>query len=47
MERILLVGGTMLVIGLALAGVVALVTSYGTNFEMWQDRLVAWVEGHL
>ena len=45
MERILLVGGIMLAIGLALGGVYVVLTSYGTTFEMFEDRVTGWLEG--
>ena len=43
MERILLVGGAMLVIGIALAAVVVLVTAYGATFEMVEDSVSGWL----
>ncbi|HUI19794.1 MAG TPA: hypothetical protein VLZ74_01935 [Methylocella sp.] len=46
MERVLVVGGIMLVVGIALAGVVVVLTSFGQSFEMVEDHVVGWLEGH-
>jgi hypothetical protein len=43
MERILLVGGAMLAVGIALAAVVVLVTTYGATFEMVEDSVSGWL----
>jgi hypothetical protein len=43
MDRILLVGGAMLVVGIALAGVFVLLSSYGNSFEMLEDTIVHWL----
>jgi hypothetical protein len=41
MDRVLLVGGAMLLVGIALAGVFVIVSSYGMTLEMVEDRVVA------
>ncbi|HUZ91809.1 MAG TPA: hypothetical protein VMU78_07915 [Methylocella sp.] len=43
MDRILLVGGTMLAVGIALAGVFVILSSYGNSFEMIEDTVVRWL----
>ena len=43
MERILLVGGAMLAVGIALAAVVVLLTAHGATFEMFEDFVSGWL----
>jgi hypothetical protein len=43
MERVLLIGGAMLAVGIALVAVWVIITSYGTTFEMIEDRASAWL----
>ena len=43
MDRILLVGGAMLVVGIALAGVWVMLSSYGNSFEMLEDTVARWL----
>ena len=43
MDRILLIGGAMLAVGIALAAVFFLVARYPTTFEMLQDSVVGWL----
>jgi hypothetical protein len=43
MERILLTGGAMIVVGMALAAVYFLIASYGTTFEVLEDSVVRWL----
>lgn len=43
MDRILLVGGAMLAVGLGLAGVWFIIFNYGSSFEMFQDNVVRWL----
>ena len=43
MDRILLVGGAMIAIGLAMGAVFFLVARYPTTFEMLQDSVVGWL----
>jgi hypothetical protein len=43
MDRILLIGGTMVAVGIALAAVFVLVARYGTTFEMIEDTVVRWL----
>jgi hypothetical protein len=45
MDRILLVGGTMLVVGLVLAGVFVVLSAYGNSFEIIEDTVVRWLGG--
>ena len=47
MERVLLIGGAMLVVGIALVAVWVIITSYGTTFEMIEDRASGWLGGVL
>ncbi len=43
MDRILLTGGIMVAVGIALAAVFMLVARYGTTFEMLEDSVVRWL----
>jgi hypothetical protein len=43
MDRILLTGGAMVAVGIALAAVFVLIARYGTTFEMIQDSVVRWL----
>jgi hypothetical protein len=43
MDRVLLVGGAMLLVGLALAGVFVIVSFYGASFETFEDHVVGWL----
>jgi len=43
MERLMLVGGVCLAVGLALAGVFVILTSYGSSFEAIEDTVVRWL----
>ncbi|MDQ6703890.1 MAG: hypothetical protein M3Z96_12795 [Pseudomonadota bacterium] len=43
MDRILLIGGAMVAVGIALAAVFVLVTHYGTTFEMIEDSAARWL----
>ena len=43
MERILLTGGAMVVVGIMLAAAFFLVARYGTTFEMLEDSVVRWL----
>jgi hypothetical protein len=43
MERLLLVGGILLAVGLAMAGVFVILTSYGSSFEAIEDTIVGWL----
>ncbi|TPV98005.1 MAG: hypothetical protein USCAAHI_02572 [Beijerinckiaceae bacterium] len=45
MERVLLVGGAMVAVGITLVAVWVLITSYGTTFEMVEDHVTGWLEG--
>lgn len=45
MERILLVGGILLAVGLAMSVVIVVLTSYGTSFETFEDKVTGWFEG--
>jgi hypothetical protein len=43
MGRVLLTGGAMVLVGIALAAVYFLVVSYGTTFEGLEDSVVRWL----
>jgi hypothetical protein len=43
MDRILLTGGAMVAVGIALAAVFVLIARYGTTFEMIEDSVVRWL----
>jgi hypothetical protein len=43
MDRILLTGGAMVAVGIALAAVFILVARYGATFEMIEDTVVRWL----
>jgi hypothetical protein len=43
MDRVLLIGGAMVVVGLALAAAYMFVARYGTTFEMLEDSVVRWL----
>jgi hypothetical protein len=43
MDRILLTGGAMVAVGIALAAVFVLLARYGTTFEMIEDSVVRWL----
>jgi hypothetical protein len=43
MDRILLTGGAMVAVGIALAAVFLLIARYGTTFEMIEDTVVRWL----
>jgi hypothetical protein len=43
MERILLTGFAMVVVGIALAAAYFLVARYSTTFEMLEDSIVRWL----
>ena len=44
MDRVLLVGGAMLLVGLALAGIFVVVSKYGATLEMFEDTITAWLD---
>ena len=43
MERVLLTGFAMVGVGIALAAVYLVLTSYGTAFEMFEDNVARWL----
>ena len=43
MDRILLTGGAMVAVGIALAAVYVLVARYGATFETIEDTVVRWL----
>ncbi|MGI8569834.1 MAG: hypothetical protein ACR2KT_12595 [Methylocella sp.] len=43
MDRILLIGGAMVAVGIALAAVFMLVARHGATFEMLEDSVVRWI----
>ncbi len=43
MDKILLTGGLMIAVGIALAAIFFLVVRYKTTFEMLQDSVVRWL----
>ena len=43
MERVLLTGFAMVGVGIALAVVYLVLTSYGTAFEMFEDNVARWL----
>jgi hypothetical protein len=43
MDRILLIGGAMLAVGIVLAAAFIFVARYGTTFEMLEDTVVRWL----
>jgi hypothetical protein len=43
MDRILLTGGAMVAVGIALAAVFVLIARYGKTFEMIEDSVVRWL----
>ncbi len=43
MDRVLLIGGAMVAVGIALAVVYVVLTSYGTAFEMFEDNVARWL----
>jgi hypothetical protein len=45
MDRILLIGGAMLAVGIALASFVVFIFYHGEKFEMIEDTVVRWLGG--
>jgi hypothetical protein len=45
MDRILVVGGTMMAVGVALAGFWFFIFYHGTTFERIEDTVVRWLGG--
>ncbi len=45
MDRILIVGGTMMAVGIALAGFWVMIFYHGEKFEMIEDTVVRWLGG--
>ncbi len=43
MDRVLLIGGTMVAVGIVLAAAFIFVARYGTTFEMLEDTVVRWI----
>ena len=43
MDRILLIGGAMVAVGIVLAAAFLFVARYGTTFEMLEDSVVHWI----
>ncbi len=43
MDRILLIGGAMFAVGIALAAAFIFVARYATTFEMLEDTVVGWL----
>lgn len=43
MDRVLLVGGAMLLVGLAMAGVWVVIYTSGDRFEIIEDTVVRWL----
>ena len=43
MDRILLTGGAMVLVGIVLAAAFILVARYGATFEMIEDSVVRWL----
>ena len=43
MDRILLIGGAMLAVGIVLAAAFIFVARYGATFEMIEDSVVRWL----
>jgi len=43
MDRVLLIGGAMVAVGILLAAAFMLVARYGTTFEMLEDSVVRWL----
>jgi len=43
MDRILLIGGAMVAVGIVLAAAFMFVARYGTTFEMLEDTVVRWI----
>lgn len=43
MDKILLTGGAMIAVGIALGAIFFLVVRYKTTFEMLQDSVVRWL----
>ncbi|HEY8098691.1 MAG TPA: hypothetical protein VIE65_21705 [Methylobacter sp.] len=43
MDRILLIGGAMVAVGLVLAAAFIFVARYATTFEMLEDTVVNWL----
>jgi hypothetical protein len=43
MDRILLIGGAMVAVGIVLAAAFLFVARYGTTFEMLEDSVVRWI----
>ncbi|HXW69958.1 MAG TPA: hypothetical protein VEK34_00690 [Methylocella sp.] len=44
MDRVMMVGGAMLLVGLGLAVVFVVLTNYASSFEMFQDNITRFVE---
>ncbi|MGQ0445345.1 MAG: hypothetical protein ACT4O2_09525 [Beijerinckiaceae bacterium] len=44
MERILLTGGAMILVGIVLAAFYFLIVSYGSTFEALEDSVVRWLD---
>ena len=45
MERVLLVAGAMVAVGITLVAFWVLITFYGTTLEMVEDHVAGWLEG--
>jgi hypothetical protein len=43
MERVLFIGAAMFAVGIVLVAVWVILTSYGTTFEMFEDRVSGWL----
>jgi hypothetical protein len=43
MDRILLIGGAMIAVGIVLAAAFLFVARYATTFEMLEDSVVRWL----
>ncbi len=43
MERILLIGGAMVAVGIAMGAVFLLIARYKTTFEVLEDSVVRWL----
>ncbi|MGO8848011.1 MAG: hypothetical protein ACLQFI_22350 [Methylocella sp.] len=44
MDRVLVVGGAMLMVGLALAAVFVVVSKYGATLETFEDTVTGWLD---
>jgi hypothetical protein len=43
MDRVLLIGGAMVAVGIVLAAAFMFVARYGATFEMLEDAVVRWL----